>query len=249
MTLVATLRIFAAAVVLAALQGCLNEGVESTSDSQEPVRASVPLPSGTKQHPASEQRPSSPRAEPARPSSERPTSEHPISPERSSSAGTTRTPPAVSFNATLSAWYSQRANYELVMKDVSLFYKPVRDNGCVAFLSAALRRLGVNVPIDTEGTESPSLVTLPFSRFLEGRLGWKRVTSAEDLRSGDIVFTRDNPSYPGYPAHTYLFQDWSHRETGIALVIDNQDFTHERNIYDNETAFNFTPFSYALRAP
>jgi hypothetical protein len=157
--------------------------------------------------------------------------------------------PAASDSDRLAAWYSVRANYVTVLSDVAEFYKPVRYNGCVAFLSAALRRIGVNIPIASAQQESPSLVTRPFSQYLENRLGWRRIGSASNLRAGDVVFTRDNLSYPGYPAHTYMFQAWSRRDLGIALVIDNQDFTHERNIYDNDTAFNFTPYAYALRSP
>lgn len=242
--LTASLKMLILLTLLAPLQGCMDEGVESTSDAYLPREATVPLPSGTTQHPATDRKPTMRPGE-----ADEPQVENRSASESPTRVGTAQTLPSRSTNDSLSAWFSQRPNYDLVMKDVSLFYKPVRDNGCVAFLSAALRRIGVSIPIDTEGAESPSLVTLPFSRFLEGRLGWRRISSPQELRAGDIVFTRDNPSYPGYPAHTYMFQDWSHKPSGIALVIDNQDFTHERNIYDNDTAFNFTPFSYALRAP
>lgn len=166
-----------------------------------------------------------------------------------STPGTETKPLAKNFNRQLFDWYAQYANYGLVMQDVKGFYPPLRYNGCVAFMSAALRRLGVNIPIAKSDPESPSLVTRPFSQYLEHRLGWVRVSSASALLSGDIVFTRDNPSYPGYPAHIYMFHSWSNKALGIALVVDNQDFTHERNIYDNDVGFNFTPFAYALRAP
>jgi len=157
--------------------------------------------------------------------------------------------PMRSANEKLADWYSVRVNYETVLADVREFYKPLRYNGCVAFLSAALRRIGVNIPLGSGQQESPSLVTRPFSQYLENKLGWIRIDSASNLKAGDVVFTRDNPSYPGYPAHTYMFQAWSRQDMGIAFVIDNQDYTHERNIYDNDTAFNFTPYAYALREP
>ena len=152
------------------------------------------------------------------------------------------------INQRLANWFSVKNNYDLVYRDVLKFFPDGRYNGCVAFLSAALRRLDVYIPIQTE-TESPSLVTRPFSRYLENSLGWRRIGGPENLRSGDIVFTTDNASYPGYPAHTYMFYEWSDRSTGIALVIDNQDFTHERNVLKGGAGFNFTPFAYALRAP
>lgn len=183
--------------------------------------------------------------------------------ERQAISPKSRTPAATAPNApnapndssiakasdNLAEWYSIRSNYALVINDVRSFYAPVRYNGCVAFISAALRRVGVDIPIATEQEESPSLVTRPFANYLEQKLNWVRIGEASQLRAGDIVFTRDNPSYPGYPAHTYMFQSWSRKNLGIALVIDNQDFTHERNIYDNDTAFNFTPYAFALRSP
>lgn len=155
------------------------------------------------------------------------------------------------INQRLNSWFSVRANYDLVYRDVLKFYPDGRYNGCVAFLSAALRRLGTHVPLSaSDGTaESPSLVTKPFSSYLENSLGWKRIGSAANLQAGDIVFTRDNKSYSGYPAHTYMFHAWSDKSVGVALVIDNQDFTHERNIYSSGGGFNFTPYAYALRAP
>jgi hypothetical protein len=152
------------------------------------------------------------------------------------------------LNKRLAAWFSVRENYDLVYKDVLKFYPEGRYNGCVAFLSAALRRLDVYIPINT-ATESPSLITKPFSRFLENSLGWQRIGTSGNLRSGDIVFTQDNPSYPTYPAHTYMFLNWSNKAAGLANVIDNQEFTHERNIYSASEGFNFTPYAYALRAP
>jgi hypothetical protein len=150
------------------------------------------------------------------------------------------------INRRLAEWYGVRSNYDLVYKDVLSFYPEGRYNGCVAFLSSALRRIGVDVPLDDKN-ESISLVTKPFSDYLEKKLGWKRVTSGRQLQAGDVVFTKDNRSYPGYPAHTYMFHSWSDKDRGLALVIDNQDFAHERNIYAGASGFNFTPFAYALR--
>lgn len=178
-------------------------------------------------------------------------------PQRRAISPKPRTPAATAPNDSsiakasdnLAEWYGIRSNYMLVLNDVRSFYTPVRYNGCVAFISAALRRVGVEIPITTEQGESPSLVTRPFANYLEHKLNWVRIGEASQLRAGDIVFTRDNPSYPGYPAHTYMFQSWSRKSLGIALVIDNQDFSHERNIYDNDTAFNFTPYAFALRSP
>lgn len=166
----------------------------------------------------------------------------PSAPEPETPADETHT------NQRLASWFSVRSNYDLVYKDVLTFYPEGRYNGCVAFLSAALRRIDVYIPLRT-ATESPSLITKPFSRYLEYSLGWNRIGGAQNLRRGDVVFTTDNASYPGYPAHTYMFLSWSDKTSGLALVIDNQDFTHERNIYSTVEGFNFTPYAYALRAP
>jgi hypothetical protein len=151
------------------------------------------------------------------------------------------------INRQLLSWYAVKSNYDQVYKDVLQFYPEGRYNGCVAFLSSALRRIGVRVPIQSS-TESASLVTKPFSNHLEKDLGWVRISNAKLLRPGDIVFTTDNPSYPGYPAHTYVFHSWANQSIGLAMVIDNQDFTHERNIFSNTSGYNFTPFAYALRS-
>lgn len=210
------------------LAGCVFEPSETIEvpTSEESQRLTGPLP-----------RSKTPRISAAKPVREQDQEQQPII-----SAG---------MNQRLNSWFSVRENYDLVYRDVLKFYPDGRYNGCVAFLSAALRRLGTQVPLSAiDGTaESPSLVTKPFSNYLENSLGWKRIGSAANLQAGDIVFTRDNRSYPGYPAHTYMFHAWSDKSVGVALVIDNQDFTHERNIYSSGGGFNFTPYAYALRAP
>lgn len=156
---------------------------------------------------------------------------------------------ADSLNDRLFQFYSKRENYNLVFQDVLKFYPTGRSNGCVAFMSSALRRVGVPVPIgEYLGGESVSLVTKPFARFLIERLGWQKILNANSLQPGDVVLTEDDSRYPGYPAHTYMFYGWSDQRAGIGWVIDNQDFIHERNVFGYGT-YNFTPFAYALRAP
>ncbi|NBO38193.1 hypothetical protein EBU99_06390 [bacterium] len=154
-----------------------------------------------------------------------------------------------SANRILLSYYSNRNNYDEVYDEVLQFYPPGRRNGCVAFMSTALRMSGTAVPLAAyiEG-ESVSLVTKPFARYLQVELGWMKITSANNLQPGDVVLTEDDASYPGYPAHTYMFYGWSNQKAGIAWVIDNQDFIHERNVFGYGT-YNFTPFAYALRSP
>jgi hypothetical protein len=151
-------------------------------------------------------------------------------------------------NQKLFEYYSKRENYNQVFSDVLKFYPTGRSNGCVAFMSSALRRVGVNIPIGVYiGGESVSLVTKPFSRYLTETLGWMRINDANSLQPGDVVLTEDDRRYPGYPAHTYMFHSWSDRSAGIGWVIDNQDFIHERNVF-GYGSYNFTPFAYALRS-
>lgn len=152
-------------------------------------------------------------------------------------------------NRKLLAFYGVRSNYDSVFEDVLSFYPAGRRNGCVAFMSSALRRTGISVPISGYiNGESVSLVTKPFAQYLQDRLGWIKITAANNLQPGDVVLTEDDARYPGYPAHTYMFYGWSSQRNGIGLVIDNQDFIHERNIFGYGT-YNFTPFAYALRSP
>jgi hypothetical protein len=152
-------------------------------------------------------------------------------------------------NKKLFDFYSVRTNYNSVFSDVLKFYPAGRSNGCVAFMSTALRRSGTAVPVSEYiNGESVSLVTKPFARYLTERLGWTKITSANNLQPGDVVLTEDDARYPSYPAHTYMFYGWSNQRAGIGWVIDNQDFIHERNIFGYGT-YNFTPFAYALRSP
>lgn len=160
----------------------------------------------------------------------------------------TSKPATRSTNQKLFDYYSKRENYNQVFSDVLRFYPTGRSNGCVAFMSSALRRVGVNIPINGYiGGESVSLVTKPFAQYLRQQLGWQKIEDANSLQPGDVVLTEDDARYPGYPAHTYMFYGWSDQRAGIGWVIDNQDFIHERNIFGYGT-YNFTPFAYALRS-
>jgi hypothetical protein len=166
--------------------------------------------------------------------------------------GITRKPPVQGQspdNTRLFQYYSQQANYNRVSNAVRRFYPEHRSNGCVAFMSEALRQSGIPVPLHgyLEG-DRISLVTRPFSLYLSEELGWRTIMNASDLLPGDVMFTEDAPGWPGYPAHTYMFVRWFDRAKGIGIVVDNQDFMHQRNIFGYGT-FNFTPFAYALRAP
>jgi hypothetical protein len=145
-------------------------------------------------------------------------------------------------------YYSVFANYTRVSDQVKVFYPPHVKNGCVAFMSEALRQSGYFIPKDQiRDGYNVSLVTPGFYAYLKEK-NWKKINQSDLLQPGDIVFTLPEDSWPGVSAHTYLFQRWSNKADGIGIVIDNQGFSHNRNIYGYGT-HNFTPFWYAMRAP
>ncbi len=152
---------------------------------------------------------------------------------------------------TLYEFYSDRNHYQAVFDNVMVWFGTT-SNGCVAFMSTALRLSGALniVPMPPSDDGGISLLTLDFSNFLEEE-NWARFTDWNLLEDGDIVFTKvgeDDPTpNEGFPAHTFMFAGWSDRDNNIALVIDNQDFIHERNILGSGSGFNFTPFEYFLR--
>jgi hypothetical protein len=147
-------------------------------------------------------------------------------------------------NAELIAWYGKKNNWRSVKREVLGWHKTTK-NGCVAFVSTALRKVGVDVPLDAvvDG-EKVSRLTRPLSRWLEDHLGWERIDDVAELRAGDVVFTE----HADYPWHVYVFHSWKDRRRRIARVIDNQGFLSARDVLGHGDG-NFTPFAYALRAP
>jgi hypothetical protein len=116
------------------------------------------------------------------------------------------------------------------------------DNTCVAFASTALRRLGIDVPTDPLET---SLVTTPFKNWLEDNVKLSSINNANSLKPGDICFSKDDPDWPGYPAHVYFFIEYNPEDTGAAYVVDNQGKNHVRNL-DSGSPYR-TPFAFAFR--
>lgn len=146
----------------------------------------------------------------------------------------------------LHRYLSRADNDRSVRREVLTWHRTMR-NGCVAFASTALRRVGVAVPErglrDGEGV---SRITRAFSSFLEEELGWRRVARVRDLRTGDLVFTSDAPCCPGYPAHVFVFQGWRSRAREIALATDNQGRRRARPLSGGGA---IDRFAYALRGP
>ena len=101
--------------------------------------------------------------------------------------------------------------------------------------------------------------TSGLAQYLIRKAGWRKITDVNDLRPGDIVFTRpaergaSDFHTPLHPRHAYMFHGWKNKpRTG--LVVDNQweeygdrGFgMYERNIgfFDGERSM----FWFALRA-
>lgn len=157
-------------------------------------------------------------------------------------------PPAAAdapdLGAQLVTWYGKKKHYKAVKREVLAWHKTTK-NACVAFVSTALRELGVDVPLDAKvDGESVSRLTRPFSLWLEDQLGWTRVTEVDDLIPGDVVFTE----HADYPWHVYVFHSWRDQSDHLARVLDNQGYLGVRDVLGTGPG-NFTPFAYALRAP
>lgn len=148
----------------------------------------------------------------------------------------------------LSDFYANESNYRQIYRNVMSWFGST-SNGCVAFASTALRFLGVNVPQNgLWNGERLSLLTKPFSAYLQERLGWIRITQSKELRPGDLVFTVDEPKAPGYPAHVFMHAGYEDSARLISLAVDNQGFTHPRALA-GDVKKDYSAFAYALRSP
>ena len=146
--------------------------------------------------------------------------------------------------ARLVEWYGARKHYRQVRREVLGWHKTTK-NACVAFVSTALREIGVEVPLDAEvDGEKVSRLTRPLSLWLEERLGWRRIDDVDELAPGDVVFTE----HADYPWHVYVFVAWKDAGEHLAITLDNQGFRRVRDVLGHGDG-NFTPFAYALRAP
>lgn len=147
----------------------------------------------------------------------------------------------------LLSFYSNPTNYKSVYSQVMSWFGTTQ-NGCVAFISTALRNVGVPVPKALNGKGyNISTWTAALSEYLEQNLGWRRVSNLRDLAPGDVAFTLDLDGSRGIPAHVFMFVGWIDDTSSLARVIDNQGFLHTRDLLGYKG--NFTPFQYALRPP
>lgn len=136
---------------------------------------------------------------------------------------------------------SARRGYARVRREV-LRWHGTTSNACVAFVTTALRQIGIDIPQDGERDGyGISRITFALSAHLEEDRGWRRIVLPADLRRGDLVFTT------GHPDHVFVFAGWNSRRRHIAWAIDNQGFTHARPLFPR-TGDDTAGFAYALRA-
>lgn len=158
------------------------------------------------------------------------------------------TPIGSPLNIKLANAFTSKEHYNRVFNDVADWFAPgnggsVTSNACVAFQSSNMRLCGLKVPIDAKGT---STVTKPFAEYLKN-LGWVVIKDPRKLEYGDICFSKDDPDWPGYPAHVFMFWKWDGPAPDYAIIVDNQKmYSKSRNIAASGPN---TPFAYALRAP
>jgi peptidoglycan hydrolase-like protein with peptidoglycan-binding domain len=151
-------------------------------------------------------------------------------------------------NKKLVKFYSTAAGYKKVFDQVVHGWFGTTHNACVAFVTTALKDVGVKFPANGGKWGNVRTFTTDMSRYLQQHEHWKKISSGGALKPGDVVLTQPEPGL-SFPAHTYMFKGWADKAHSVALVVDNQGFTHKRNINAGGGGFNFTPFAYALRAP
>ena len=149
-----------------------------------------------------------------------------------------------SFGDKLATYYGDKKNYQAVKAEVMIWWGTTT-NGCVAFASTALRELGIEVPLEGRiNGERISLLTLPFSIYLQESLHWKKITDLTELAPGDLVFTEDE----AYPLHVFVFHSWKSKKKQLVYAIDNQKFLYVRTL-QGDPKRDITASLYALRAP
>ncbi len=137
---------------------------------------------------------------------------------------------------------ARRAGYRDVIRDVRGWHGTLR-NGCVAFVTTALRHVGFSVPdVRPEGPWSnPARVTFSLDAYLADA-GWPSIQDATALRAGDVVFTT------GAPDHVMLFHGWADQAALIAIVSDNQQQRYRRPLHHADQG-GLAGFGFARRAP
>jgi hypothetical protein len=148
-------------------------------------------------------------------------------------------------NARLLEHVGTGRGYREVKAEVLEWHGTTR-NGCVAFVSTALRQIGVDVPQDEKRDGyGISRWTSSFSSYLVDDLGWVRIDDMALLEPGDVVFTEGD-----VPWHVMVFAEWHREKARVGVVIDNQGFRKRREfVRDPDGSSDVSGFQYALRAP
>jgi hypothetical protein len=146
-----------------------------------------------------------------------------------------------SVNAKMLASYASKAGYANVKRIAGPKLNAITGtgptaNGCASYLSVALQQAGAPVKFHA-GTEE----------FRDGllKLGWKKIP-ADQLQPGDVFITRNRVNTEDHPDHVGMYQGDVKGRPGFGYVVDNQGFTHARNI---TVAGPKTRVAYGLRDP
>ena len=102
----------------------------------------------------------------------------------------------------------------------------ITSNNCVYFASEALRRVGVELPIDTCNTYD-------MENKLKG-IGFVPCYDLSQLKPGDIVFTNNY-------THVYIFMCWD--TDGYAYIVDNQSYNFDNKILHRRQVYKDTPIT------
>lgn len=112
-------------------------------------------------------------------------------------------------------------NRESVMKRAIELHDNDLTNNCVYYTSEALRRSGLDIPLQVANTTT---LTSTLQSF-----GWKRDTDLSKLLPGDICFTTE---FGFGPTHTYIFMRWVNEDYfEYGYVCDNQGDEYGNNAY------------------
>jgi hypothetical protein len=155
------------------------------------------------------------------------------------------------FAAAFATWYATKENYDAVSRDVISWFGQTKI-GCVAFLSTALRFMGVALPVNGiyEG-DLLSLDTKPFVNHLLNELHWQKIENLAEGKPGDIGVTVDDSVFRGYPTHVYMLSRWISQPESVVEVIDNQGFAHPRTLQTTPANISkygeFDPTAYFIR--
>lgn len=154
-------------------------------------------------------------------------------------------------NKKLDTYYADYPKYRAVYNDVMSWFGTTT-NGCVAFLSTAMRHVNVAIPQDGKiNGYGISTWTEAFEIYVRDELKWNVIADGAELLPGDVVISEDR--YPGHPDHVYMFHGWHDKILSIGWVVDNQnntinDYVHKRNVIGDQPRLQKRPYARHYRA-